>query len=233
MISFFARYRKGIFVGVVVIFLAGIFVGLGGYLFSGASQADAVAEVGEHKIPYQRFLLQVNRVQENMRESGTELTETLRDTIKQEVLREMIVEELLYQEAKKAGLMVSDFEVAAEVQSTPHFSGDGGFNMRAYAQTVWQQFHMMPEEYEAWRKKARMGLKFRQLVSSGIKLTPVDIKGLYLDRKGSMKDFNKDKEKFFQEISQERFMHTVNYDLRQAATRTEIKSFLREREKGL
>lgn len=233
MISFFSKYRKGIFIGTVVIFMIGIFVGLGGYLFSGSRTSEAVAVVGSEKIPYQKFRLQVGRMTDRMKDSGTEVTEAVAERVKQEVLREMIVEEILCQQGEKAGLKVSDFEVAAEIQNTPQFQREGVFDPGIYFQTVWQQMRMKPEEYEAWRKRARLALKFRQLVFGGIKLSPSEIEEYYVKKNGSLRNFAKEKEKFAQEMTQERFVQLINYMLRQITVQSEIKTFLEQREKGL
>lgn len=232
MISFFYKHRKGIFIGTVTMFLAGIFVGLGGNLFSGASSSDAVAVVGGTKISYQRFRTRVNQILDRMRDSETDVDEAVHGRVKQEVLREMIVEEILRQQGKKTGLRVSDFEVSAEIHGTPQFQRNGVFSPIIYYQTIRQQLHMKPEEYEAWRKNAGLAMKFRRLVSSSIKLSPLEIKEYYIKKNGSLKNFAEEKEEIIQEMSQERFIQLINYFLRQAGSQIKIESFLDKREKG-
>ncbi|MDA8130783.1 MAG: SurA N-terminal domain-containing protein, partial [Elusimicrobia bacterium] len=136
MISFFSKHRRVIFIVTVGIFLVGVFVGLGAYVFTGASSSAAVAEVGGKAIPYQQFRSQVNRVTANMKDSGTEVNEIISKGIKQEVFREMVVEELLSQQGEKMGMIVPNFEVAVEVQNTPQFREGGAFSPRAYYQTI-------------------------------------------------------------------------------------------------
>ncbi len=232
MISFFSKHRKVIFIGTVTMFLAGIFVGLGGYLFSGAHSSDAVAAVGGAKISYQRFRTQVNQILDRMRDSETDVDEAVHGRVKQEVLREMIVEEILRQQAKKIGLRVSDFEVSAEIHGTPQFQRNGVFSPVIYYQIIRQQLRMKPEEYEAWRKNTRLAMKFRQLVSGSIKLSPLEIKEYYIKKNGSLKNFDEEKEKIVQEMSQERFIQLINYFLMQAGSQIKIESFLAKREKG-
>lgn len=232
MISFFSRHRKGIFIGTVVTFMAGIFVGLGGYLFSGSRGSDAVAAVGGANISYQRFRTRVNQILDRMRDNETDVDEAVHGRVKQEVLREMIVEEILRQQGKKIGLEVSDFEVSAEIHGTPQFQRNGTFSPMIYYQTIRRELGMNPEEYEAWRKKSRLAMKFRQLVSGSIKLSPMEIKEYYIKKNGSPKNFAEEKEKTVQEMSQERFIQLINYFLMQAGSQIEIKSFLEKREKG-
>ncbi|OGR61833.1 MAG: hypothetical protein A2X31_01470 [Elusimicrobia bacterium GWB2_63_22] len=231
MISFFSKHRRVVFIGTVSIFLVGVFVGLGAYVFTGSS-ADAVAEVGGQKIPYQRFQQQVSRISGNMKDSGAEVNELLARTIKQEVFREMVVEELLSQQGEKLGMLVPDFEVAVEVQNTPQFREAGAFSPRAYYQTVYNEFQMTPAEYEAWRKKVRLASKFKQFVYTSVKVTPEEAASYYMAKNKSMKNFDKERAKYTAEIAQQKFGDIANYMLRQISNRQEIKSFLELREQG-
>ena len=132
MISFFSKHRRIVFIGTVSIFLVGVFVGLGAYVFTGGSQ-DAVAEIGGTKIPYQSFLMQVNRAMAGFKDSGTEVNDILSKTIKQEVFREMVIEELLSREGAKLGMIVPDFEVAVEEGATLVRVGRALFGERSVA----------------------------------------------------------------------------------------------------
>lgn len=231
MISFFYKYKRVIFIAVVSIFLAGVFVGLGAYVFSGSSMG-AVAEVGGTKIPYQRFLTQVNRAESNFKESGTEVNDVLAKTVKQEVLREMIIEELLSQQGAKLGMRVPDFEVAVEVQNTPQFREGNTFSPRAYFQTIYNEFQMSPAEYEAWRKQARLANKFKQFLFTSVKVTPEEAKAYYLSKNKNLGGFEKDRAKYTDELAHEKFANVANYMLKQLTIREEIKSYLDQREQG-
>jgi len=231
MISFFSKYRRIVFIITVSIFLVGVFVGLGAYVFTGDSMG-AVAEVGGTKIPYQSFLTQVNRAMNGFKESNTEINEAMTRTIKQEVFREMVIEELLSQQAKGLGMRVPDFEVAVEVQNTQAFRENGAFSPRAYYQTVYNEFQMSPSEYETWRKKARLASKFKQFVYTSVKVTPEEAAAYYMAKNKSLKGFEKERAKYTDEIARDKFANLANYLLRQLTTRQEIKSYLEQREQG-
>ena len=231
MISFFSKHRRIVFIVTVAIFLVGVFVGLGAYVFT-SSSLGAVAEVGGEKLSYQQFLQQVNRITANMKESGTEVNDILTKTVKQEVFREMVIEELLSQQGKKMGMVVPDFEVAVEVQNTPQFKEGGAFSPRAYFQAVYNEFQMSPTEYEAWRKKARLASKFKQFVYTSVKVTPDEVKEYYLSKNKDLKNFEKDRAKYSEELAKNKFADIANYMLRQISTRQEIKSYLDQREQG-
>ncbi len=230
MISFFSKYKRPIFGVVVVIFVGSIFF-VSGQVFT-TSSMDAVAEVGGEKIPYQRFLTQVNRVMAGVRDSGTEVSDIISKSVKQEVFREMVVETLLSQEGAKLGMMVPDFEVALEVQNTPQFQEAGAFSPRAYYQAIYNEFQMTPAEYEAWPKKARLANKFKQFVYNSLKVTPDEVKAYYLAKNKSLKNFDKEKGKYAGELAQAKFSDVVNYHLRQLVTRNEVRNYLEVREQG-
>ncbi|MBI4801040.1 MAG: SurA N-terminal domain-containing protein [Elusimicrobia bacterium] len=231
MISFFSKHRRIIFIVTVTIFLMGVFVGLGAYMFTSDS-FEAVADVGGKKISYRRFLLLVNRALSDFRDSGAEVTEVVSKSVRQEVLREMIIEELLSRQAAKIGMRVPDFEVAVEIQNTPQFMDGKVFSHRAYYNIISNEFHMSPAEYEAWRKQARLASKFKQFVYSNIKVTPEELQVYYLAGNKDLKSFEKEKDKFLDELSRDRFAQIANYLLKQLTVQLEIKDYLKQREQG-
>ncbi|MBI4057564.1 MAG: SurA N-terminal domain-containing protein [Elusimicrobia bacterium] len=234
MIAYLIKYRRPIFISTISVFLISIFVGMGGYLFNSADRSGAVAEVGKTKIPYQRFQVQVSRTIERLKEEKKEVPEALETQIKQETLREMIVEEVLYQKAKELGLKVTDLELASDIQHNPGFQRNGAFDQRQYLQAIQIYYRMTPEEYEEWRRKTLLSYKLRQLLFMTAKLSPEEIRTEYKQRNtGSLKNFEKDKDKFTQDLTQERAVHLINFVLRQAAAGLEVKSYLEQREKGL
>jgi len=230
MISFFNTHKRLIFTVVVVVFVGSIFF-VSGQVFTSSSQ-DAVAEVGGTKIPYQSFLTQVNHAMAGFKDSGTEVNEILSRTIKQEVFREMVIEELLSREGGKLGMVVPDFEVAVEVQNTPQFREGAAFSPRAYYQTVYNEFKMSPAEYEAWRKKARLASKLKQFIYTSVKVTPQEARAYYLAKNKSLANFEKERAKYTDELAKEKFANVANYYLRQLTTKMEIKSYLEQREQG-
>lgn len=257
MISFFGRHRKPIFIATTSIFLIGIFVGLGGYLFNRADLSQTVAEVGPAKISYQKFLAHAQRVQENLRDRGTEVTPQLQNEIKQDVLRDLIIETLMAQKAEEMGMQVTDLELANDIHNTPAFQKDGGFDPAAYVQAIHYLFRSTPEQYEKERRMSLLALKLRLFLFNSVKLSPgevresydredpknrkaleEEIRKAYVKEKGSAADFEKEKQplalKFYeQRLHQQRALETMNYYLRQLSAQVPIKSYLEQREQGL
>jgi SurA-like N-terminal domain len=231
MISFLNKHSRPILIGTVGIFLASIVFMAGNFL--AGSTTGVVADVGDTQIMYKDFTTRVNMVLDNISESGTPVNEIIRNGVKQEVFRDMIVEEILSAEAVKNGMEISDFEISMEIQNTPYFKSNGVFNQRLYYQTVWDRLHMTPSEYEAWRKKARLASKFKEFVYSGIKVTPEELKNSYLaSNKGSLKNFEKEKVEYGQKLVQDKFLNTINYHLQRLTAQVEVKSYLKDREEG-
>ena len=230
MISFLSKHKRIIFIVVVVVFIGSIFF-ISGQIFTSAS-SEAVADVGGSKIPYRRFSLQVNRVLADFKNSGTEVSDIVTKSVKQEVFRDMVIEELLSLQGDKLGMRVPDFEVAVEIQNTPQFTENGSFNPRLYYQTIYNEFQMSPSDYEAWRKKARLAGKFKQFLLTNVKVTPGELQAYYLAKNKNLKDFDKNKAKYLDDLSKEKFSQVANYLLRQLTVQMEIKSYLDQREQG-
>ena len=93
MIFFLNRHRKPILIATVSVFLASIVFMAGNFLTG--TTTGVVANVGGKKIMYKDFTTRVNMVLDNISESGTEVNEIIRNGVKQEVFRDMIVEEIL------------------------------------------------------------------------------------------------------------------------------------------
>ncbi|OGS12862.1 MAG: hypothetical protein A2234_01200 [Elusimicrobia bacterium RIFOXYA2_FULL_58_8] len=230
MIKFLSKYRRPVFIGTVAVFLVGTFVGMGAYVFT-SSSSDAVADVGGTKIPYARFQTQVNRVMSGLKDSGSDVNEVLAKTVKQEIFREMVIEELLAQQGGKIGICVPDFEVAVEIQNTQQFREGNVFSPRAYYTAITSQFNMTPPEYEAWRKRSRLAAKFKHFIFTSVKVSPAEVKAYCLAKDKSLKDYEKNRAKYVDELARDKFANLANYLLRQLTSKQEVKSYLDRLEK--
>ncbi len=234
MTSFLRRHKKALFIATISIFLLGTFVGLGGYLFTSRDMSMAVASIGRAKIPYDAYVQRVNQYEDALRARGTDVDDKVSQQIKQEVLREMIVDELLQQKAAEIGLSVPDSELARDIQNTPAFQEDHQFNQQLYFARIRQVFHESPEMYEQDRRKQLLAMKLKQLIYHSAKLTPAELEQEYKDlHKGSLKGFDKDKDAFAAKAQQQRALDLVNYYLRQLAQQVEIRTYLEQRERGV
>lgn len=234
MISFLRRHRTALFIAVIAIFLIGTFVGLGGYLFTSRDTSGAVASVGPLKIPYQRYALRVNQYVEAMRSRGGEVPEAEMKELKQAILRDMIVDELLTLKADEMGIVVTDEDVARDIRNTPAFQRGGAFNQDLYFQAVRTAVRDTPQSYEELRRKQLKTMKLKQLIYNSAKLTPRELEEAYAEaNKGSLKGFEKDKAAFAAKAQNQRALELINYYLRQLSTQIEIRTYLEQRESGV
>lgn len=224
MIQFFVKYRKPIFIATITVFILGTFVGLGSYLLTDADVSDAIAEVGGGKIPRRRFDIQVRNILDRIRDQGETVDKETEKRIRQDVLRDLIVESLFAREGERVGLVVTDLEVAADIRET--FKRDDQFDQRLYFQAVQTQFQMTPGQYEAMRRKQLLAFKFRQLVQRSAKLTPVEVRSAYRLENNGLVDFEKQRAEFTARLQQRRSLELLNYILRQLSATTDIKSYL-------
>jgi len=232
MIAFFSRYKKGAFIFTAGFFLIAIFVGLGSYLGSDARNFGAVAIVGKDKIPYSKFYRNYSRALDNLREKGLDVPDALEKQMKQEIMRDMIVQQLLVSSARQYGFEVPDFEIAAEIRSNPAFYNNGVFSQELYYRGVMSGLRMKPADYEAERRDARLGMKFRNLIFATSKVTPKELEDAYLLKNKSMANFEKNKDEFTRELIQEKSIASINYYLKDYTSRIRIQDLLAEREKG-
>ena len=233
MISFLNRHRRTLFISTVTVFLLGTFVGLGGYLFTSRDATQAVASVGSVKIPYVSYRARVDQYVEAMRARNGEVTDAAVKEIKVNMLREMIIDEMLLVKAEEMGISVTDEELARDVRATPAFQAGGEFSPESYYRVVRSVFHETPQGYEGMRRRSLMSSRLKQLIFQSAKLTPAEVSESYAKaHKGSMQGFAKEKDAFAAKVQQLRALELINFFLRQVSAQVEVKSFLEQRESG-
>ncbi len=232
MISFLRRYRKALFISTIAIFLLGTFVGLGGYLFTSRDTGQAVASVGSTKIPYMRFISRVNQYADAVRSRGGEVTDAQLKALKFEMMRDMIVDELLQLKADELGLQVTDEELARDVRGTAAFQSGGQFSPQAYAHAL-RTLHDTTQGYEETRRNAIKAGRLKQLLYQAAKTSPAELQELYAkEHKGSLKGYEKQKDAFASQVRQTRALDLINFLLRQLSGQVEVRTYLDQREGG-
>ena len=233
MISFLSLHRRKLFIAVIVIFLLGTFVGLGGYLLTDRDMGQTVASVGSTKIPYSRFTTQVNQYLDALRSRNADVSDAMVKEVKVEILRDMIVNELLLVKAEEMGITISDAELARDIRSTPAFQAGGEFSPEAYYRAVRTVFRDTPQGYEEMRRRVMKASRVKQIIFESAKISPAELAELYAkERKGSLKGFAKEKDEFVRKAQQARYLELINASLRQMGSQLEVRTFLEQRESG-
>jgi len=204
MMNFFRRHMRTIFMITIIGFMSGIFIGFGGYFFGGRYLGDAVADVNGVKVSYKRYLNLYNRALDAMRNDSEEITDSMMEQKKNEVLMDLVQEEVFYQEAMKYDIRVLDEEVATDINRFPAFQRDGKFNQRLYFQILQWQLRMTPNEFEESRRKQIAIAKLRSLVASSVKITEDELRMEYARENGGMEKYDEGREELLGRLKQEK-----------------------------
>lgn len=211
MMDFLRKHTRTIFLITIIGFLAGAFIGFGGYLFGTRAPTDAVLVINGKGVPYLRYANLLNRAVENLRQNKQDVTEETLNQKKQEVLQGLIQEEVLSEQAKKYGIKVTDAELAAAIQRYPAFQRDGRFDQAAYFQVLYQMLHTTPKEFEESQRKQIAISKLRFLLTMSVLISEPELRFEYARANGGkMTNFEKDREKFSDKLRQEKVMLAFN-----------------------
>lgn len=234
MMDFLRKNTRIIFIITITGFLAGAFIGFGGYFFGQKTTADAALEVNGKKISYTKYANLLNRTLNNIRmQSKQEITEDIVNRTKQEVIQDLIQEEVFWEESKKYGITVSNGEIAADIQRYPAFQKQGRFDRQLYFQMLYQALNTTPKEFEESRRKQIAIMKLRYLIASSVNISENELKMEY-DRiqKAKPANFEKDKDKFLTNLRQEKVMMVFNEWFKILNQSMKIKVNLEEIERG-
>ncbi|MCX5783731.1 MAG: SurA N-terminal domain-containing protein [Elusimicrobia bacterium] len=232
MIGFFRKHKKKIFVGVTAGFLAGIFVGLGGYLGSGSRNANLAAKIGKNGIAYDKYAATVSRVMENFEAGGkVPVTEDMRKKIENGVLRELIMTEALAMSAEENGIKVTDKQVADEIESNPAFSDGGVFNQEAYFRAVMSRFRMRPEQFEQELKRQDLAMSFKGILLGAVKVPPSEVKQMYIMAGKDIKNFEKEKDSFTLGLSRMVAQEITNGYIQQFIVKHGVTNYISSKDK--
>lgn len=227
MSTFLRKHQKSIFIATMTVFFGGMFVGFGGYWFTDRDMQGVVARVGKVKITNEALMTRVDLYADRLREQGTELDDDKLKALKREMLNNMMVDEMLAVKADELGFVVTDEELAQDIRATPAFNRGGQFDQEAYFQTVRATFHESPQDYEADRRKAIETSRLKSFFYREMKVSPEGLREAYAAaNKGSMKNFEKDKDSFAGRLQQQRALELVNYCLHQMQSQVEVQNLL-------
>lgn len=203
MMDFLRKHTRIIFLITILGFFAGVFIGFGSYFFGG--KPDNVAEVNGKSISYRAYNQLMNRVNDSLRRENKEVTAEQMAQARQEVLQSLVQEEVFYQESRKYGIIVSDRELANDIQRYPQFQQNGAFDRMLYFRTLSEVLRMTPKEFEESRRRQIAIYKLRDLVASSVVVSNAEA---VMAAQGSQRP--EDIEKARAQLRQEEAMMTMN-----------------------
>ena len=228
MISFLIKYKKVILIVTLAFFLGSIvYLGLDAYHRGNIS--TVAAKVGSVEISHRRLARLTEDRAKIYRNQGMDVDENMFKFLRQQMLQALITDEVLDQAAHQAGMNVSDYEVAYDIQTAPFFAGaQGKFDKTAYAATIHRATGLTPAEFEAQLRQSKLADRFRTVLYSFYKLTPAEIEYTYHTQHGNMKGYEENKKSFAaqlmdtkMETAQQAFFDDFNQ-------RVTIKTFLQD-----
>ncbi len=193
--SFFIKHKKSILLITLAFFLGSIaYLGLSAY--SRSNYNPNAAKVGSKNITNRELYRLTEQRANHLRNQGMEVDEDVMKFLEQQTLAALVSEEILNQAAQKAGLHVSDYEVAYDIQTSPWFSPEGKFDKKTYEYAVKSTQGVTPAQFEEQLRRDKLANRFRQVLYSFYKLTPAETKYSYQVQHGNVTDFDANKKDF-------------------------------------
>ena len=226
MISFLIKHKKSILIITLAFFLGSIiYIGLDAYHRGSAGQL--AAKVGTKKITIRQVDRLADEQAARMRNQGIDTDENIQKLLRQQMLAALVSEEVLNQAAQKAGLSVSDYEMAVDIKRA--FGGPNGeFNIEAYVAMLRGSARMTPAEFEEQLRRGKMADRFRQTLFSFYKLTPAEIQYAYKTQHGDLKNFDENKKEFIPQLMDTKMETAQRAFLDEFNQQVEIKTYLQD-----
>ena len=157
---------KGTLSLIVVSFI--LFFGYTEFSSSILDQQRYIAFVGETGVPRRRFDITYEGSLDRMREGlKEEMPDKMTDFLRQNVLDQLIMRELLVQFAQELGMAVSDEEIAREIQTDKILFPDGNIDLAAYEEKFLPYYQQRyGEHYETSVKRQLLIEKVLELLPS-------------------------------------------------------------------
>ena len=223
------RHKRSLLIGTLVFFFMSLLVGVGSLV---VNTQDLAAKVGRHRIKAKTFYAFVKQmtVLWRQRNPSGEMTSGEEQNLKNEVLRELIVRELLNMEARRWGMRVSRQEVLQDVVRNPSFHREERFDPRVYYEYVIRNLGILPKEFEKERQEDLLSMKFRSLVMGSLASTEPELKWQWqLENPAKTdKEWAKDKATFGERVYVEKMIGLLNQLLFKLSQKHRVQIYLNQ-----
>ncbi len=199
------RHLKFVLWGVVVVFVLLVFVDWGSGR-PGGGRVEAAVKIGDREIGEQDFVDQVRNLQELYQRQLGDNWDQFKDQVNlgEQAVQQLIERELMLDEAKDAGLVVSGAEVRKQILSLPVFTDESGqFVGQESYKRVLRANRTTPREFEAELKENLLLDKLQTLMVEGMWVSDgeVDQKIRQEREQASVKAVQLRYERFLSEVS--------------------------------
>lgn len=158
---------------IIVVF---VFWGIGSY----TGPKGLVASVNGKNITEVEFQRAYAMMEDNVRRSIPNVTSEMLESFQldQRVLQSLIQEKLIENEAERAGLTISPYELRAVLEQLPYFQKDGKFDPEVYKEVL-NKNHLTPRQFETDQAKSMLPAKLQRLVTAGAYVDPAAVKAIF------------------------------------------------------
>ncbi|MFC1522443.1 SurA N-terminal domain-containing protein [Elusimicrobiota bacterium] len=224
--GFLRRYKETFLIITLGTFFLSIFVGVGSFFFIGADTRNLVAKVGKSKLERNTFFVNYNQSLEAMRQQNPEMdiTPEMEETIKANILRDMVLRELFVLEAKKLGLGVSPREVSFDIARRPIFQREGRFSPALYYEFVRRNLGILPKDFEAEREKDLLSDKFRRMLFALTVVNPLEVQ--WIKTFISAENMPEKPEELIAQAQRSKAVDTTNQYLLKLSQKYKVETFL-------
>lgn len=191
----------------------------GVYSYYGSPQEVALKVNGE-PITQNQVRDEVNRMTDEARAQMGEQFDKLAPllNLRQRAMDRLVDRVLLFQEAGRMGIVVTETEIRRRISSMPVFQQNGQFDLTAYHRVL-SRNRLTPEDFEAMQRDGLIMEKLSVLVAGAAQITPLEVEFELEQRltevKGVYKLFNPDDYLKKQEVSQAELESFYNQHKRQ------------------
>jgi len=181
MLDFIRGKAQSVFVKLAfgIIILVFVFWGVGGL---GGPVVAVIVTVNDTPITEQDFRRQYEQSLQALESQSPELAKEMagRPDFRQRILRQMIVQTLLLDEAKRAGLAVTPYELRKVIEGFPVFQDENGaFSPKLYVSIIESQGQKL-SYFEEMLQRDILLQKLQNQVTAGAYVSPAELKNLYL-----------------------------------------------------
>ena len=176
MMNFFSKHKVAIILIIFIGFFGGTFIaGFGVSTFGNTSSFDTVAVINGEKIPYKYYYSLYNSALSMLKNSGQDVSNEVMEATQNRILKSLIQDEIIWQQTKNYGIIVSDNELVVDIQTYPYFLDENGhFDSRNYYQFL-NNLRMSPKDFESLRRKQLASNKLQILIASAAKISNSEI----------------------------------------------------------
>ena len=158
---------------IIVVF---VFWGIGSY----TGPKGLVASVNGKNITEVEFQRAYAMMEDNVRRSIPNITPEMMESfqLEQRVLQSLMQEKLIEDEAERAGLTISPYELRVVLEQLPYFQKDGKFDAEVY-KDVLSKNHLTPRQFETDQAKSMLPAMLQRLVTAGAYVDPSAVKAIF------------------------------------------------------